>query len=70
MSISSSKLGALYDYLDSGNYRAGVKLANSLLEKSPKSDLLKCLKAFALERTGKVEEAHQVGLVLLDQCGS
>jgi N-terminal acetyltransferase B complex non-catalytic subunit len=60
MSISGSKLGTLYDHLDGGNYRAGLKLSNSLLEKHPTSGIVKCLKAFALERSGRTDEAHQV----------
>eukprot|EP00983_Pelagomonas_calceolata_P125657 1161226-Pelagomonas_calceolata.AAC.2 len=65
MSISASKLGALYDYLDSGNYKAGLKLANNLLEKNSKSNLVKSLKAYALERTGKTDEAHEVRCMIM-----
>lgn len=40
----------------------GLKLANAALEKYPSSDLIKALKAIALDRSGKRAEANKVGV--------
>lgn len=47
----------IYDALDSGSHKSALVTCNKLLKKHPKSDHLKALKALALTRAQKFEEA-------------
>ncbi|KAI0322196.1 N-acetyltransferase B complex non catalytic subunit-domain-containing protein [Amylostereum chailletii] len=47
----------VYDAIDTGSNKSAVVSCNKLLKKYPKNDLLKALKALALVRSQKVEEA-------------
>lgn len=47
----------IYDALDSGSHKSAIVTCNKLLKKHPKNDHLKALKALALTRAQKFEEA-------------
>ncbi|KAI0306474.1 actin cytoskeleton organization protein [Multifurca ochricompacta] len=47
----------IYDSLDSGSHKSALLACNKLLKKHPKNDHLKALKALALTRAQKFEEA-------------
>ncbi|KAH9981196.1 actin cytoskeleton organization protein [Lactifluus volemus] len=47
----------IYDALDSGSHKSALVTCNKLLKKHPKNDHLKALKALALTRAQKFEEA-------------
>ncbi|KAI0006129.1 actin cytoskeleton organization protein [Russula compacta] len=47
----------IYDALDSGSHKSALVACNKLLKKHPKNDHLKALKALALTRAQKFEEA-------------
>eukprot|EP00803_Ostreobium_quekettii_P004295 evm.model.scf_292.2 EVM.evm.TU.scf_292.2 scf_292:7318-20147(-) len=49
----------IYDALDARNWKAALKLANAALNKHKDSHLIKALKAVALERAGKLDEAFK-----------
>ncbi|TFK76275.1 actin cytoskeleton organization protein [Pluteus cervinus] len=53
----------IYDSLDTGSNKSAIVACNKLLKKYPKNELIKSLKALALVRSQKVEEA----LVLCDE---
>ncbi|KAF8163363.1 actin cytoskeleton organization protein [Crassisporium funariophilum] len=53
----------IYDALDTGSNKSAIVACNKLLKKHPKNDLIKSLKALALIRSQKVEEA----LVICDE---
>jgi len=54
------KLRGIYDAIDNGNYKSAVKLCTALLQKTPQHSLCKALKALALERCDRCEEALQL----------
>ncbi|DBA69455.1 TPA: hypothetical protein ACH3X2_012800 [Trebouxia sp. C0005] len=58
--VVERRLPAIYDALDSRNNKLALKLINSALQKQPKSQMLRTLKAIALQRTGKDEEGLQL----------
>eukprot|EP00850_Spirogloea_muscicola_P011586 SM000072S21220 [mRNA] locus=s72:417372:423440:+ [translate_table: standard] len=60
--VLERRLRPLYDAVESGNHKAALKLANTLLQKHGSSQHLKMLKALTLERMGKKEEALAVCL--------
>eukprot|EP00850_Spirogloea_muscicola_P000801 SM000003S11046 [mRNA] locus=s3:514453:521818:- [translate_table: standard] len=60
--VLERRLRPLYDAVESGNHKAALKLANTLLQKHASSQHLKMLKALTLERMGKKEEALAVCL--------
>lgn len=47
----------IYDALDSGSHKSAIVTCNKLLKKHPKNEHLKALKALALTRAQKFEEA-------------
>ncbi|GJJ73045.1 N-terminal acetyltransferase B complex non-catalytic subunit [Entomortierella parvispora] len=51
------KLKPIYDVMEVGNYREGIQLCNKALKKQPDLHIAKALKALALERSGKMNEA-------------
>ncbi|KAL1922256.1 uncharacterized protein VTP21DRAFT_9795 [Calcarisporiella thermophila] len=55
--VSERKLRPLYDAVDSGNNKLALQLCNKMLKKQPNALILKALKAVALERSNKEEEA-------------
>lgn len=58
--VVERRLPAIYDALDSRNNKLALKLINSALQKQSKSQMLRALKAIALQRTGKDEEGLQL----------
>eukprot|EP00879_Flechtneria_rotunda_P031357 GHRR01034248.1.p1 GENE.GHRR01034248.1~~GHRR01034248.1.p1 ORF type:complete len:433 (+),score=157.77 GHRR01034248.1:1526-2824(+) len=54
------RLHAIYDAFDARNYKGAIKLANAALQKCPDVQLFKALKAVALERADKMQEALQL----------
>eukprot|EP00743_Colponemidia_sp_Colp-15_P004739 GILK01005104.1.p1 GENE.GILK01005104.1~~GILK01005104.1.p1 ORF type:complete len:1013 (-),score=216.95 GILK01005104.1:144-3125(-) len=60
MSKVDRKLRPIYDSLDSRNYKIAIKQCNALLNKHPHSAIVKVLKAVALERSDKKDEALQL----------
>lgn len=51
------KVRPIYDALDARNYKQALRLSTQAVERAPDQPLLKVLKAFSLERTGKKDEA-------------
>ncbi|KAG0255713.1 N-alpha-acetyltransferase 25, NatB auxiliary subunit [Actinomortierella ambigua] len=54
------RLKPIYDALEVGNYREALALCNKALKKQPDLHVAKALKAAALERTGRMQEALDV----------
>ncbi|CEM11610.1 unnamed protein product [Vitrella brassicaformis CCMP3155] len=61
--MSATKLSSIYSALDNGNNKNAIKLCNGTLQKQPHNTTAKALKALALQRLGKADEA----LPLLDE---
>ncbi|KAF9919778.1 N-alpha-acetyltransferase 25, NatB auxiliary subunit [Linnemannia zychae] len=51
------KLRPIYDAMEVGNYKEGIQLCNKALKRQPNLHIVKALKALALERSGKLNEA-------------
>ncbi|GMH32631.1 hypothetical protein BSKO_00465 [Bryopsis sp. KO-2023] len=60
MEAFERKVRPIYDALDARNWKGATKLANSALQKFKNNPLIKTLKAVALDRGGKGEEAFQI----------
>ncbi|KAF9390051.1 N-alpha-acetyltransferase 25, NatB auxiliary subunit [Podila verticillata] len=57
MADLEKKLRPIYDALEVGNYREGILLCTKALKRQPDFHAAKALKALALERSGKMNEA-------------
>ncbi|KAG0357764.1 N-alpha-acetyltransferase 25, NatB auxiliary subunit [Podila minutissima] len=57
MSDLEKKLRPIYDALEVGNYREGILLCTKALKRQPDFHAVKALKALALERSGKMNDA-------------
>ena len=55
--MASRKIGPIYDALDAGNPKQAIKLCDGVLKKSGNIPIVKALKAVALVRTQKTDEA-------------
>ncbi|KAK9804253.1 hypothetical protein WJX72_003568 [[Myrmecia] bisecta] len=53
------RLRPVYDAIDIGSWKAAIKHANTALAKYKNDQLLRCLKALALQRNGRPDEALQ-----------
>lgn len=65
---SSSNLHCLPRALPPCHHQGAIKLANAGIQKYPDCHVFRSLKAVALERTGKLDEALQVGASLRWHC--
>ncbi|KAJ3054397.1 N-alpha-acetyltransferase 25, NatB auxiliary subunit [Rhizophlyctis rosea] len=58
--VQEWKIRPIYDALDNGTPKSALQMCTKLLKKQPDAQILKALKALALERMGRDDEAAQL----------